>query len=201
MKPFVAVALGLTLGFGWIGTTLGGTKRGFGQVMSEPPAPDYRVWWSRDVGHPDWVSGRVLVPVALDAAWNRLEQVETWTAIFSELRRFDVFLSQPPHWRVHVEAESFFPCGAHDYDIVFRKDDAAIDIGIEAPGVESRASLSARPDGDQRTLLTFRVFGRPTGLMAWFVSKKDLQRRQEKMVVRYLSDLRRAFGAEESTSR
>jgi len=54
-------------------------------------------------------------------------------------------------------------CGAHDYDIVFRKDDATIDIPIEAPGVESRASLSAKPDGGQGTPLTFRVFVRPTG--------------------------------------
>lgn len=201
MKRFPAVALGLALVFAWMGTALGGAKRGNGQVMSKPAALDYRVWWGREVGDPDWVSGRVLTPVALDAAWSRLEQVETWAAIFSDLRRFEVRLSQPPHWRVHVETESFFPCGAHDCDIVFRKDEGAIDIGIEAPGVESRASLTVRPDGDQRTLLTFRVFVRPTGLMGWFASKKDLQRRQEEMVVRYLTDLRRTFGGGGSTSR
>jgi len=37
--------------------------------------------------------------------------------------------------------------------------------------------------------------------MGWFASKKDLQQRQEEMVVRYLTDLRRTFDAEGSTSR
>ncbi len=157
-------------------------------------AADLRVWWGRDAKDPDWVHGQVLISSPARDVWSRIEKVDSWPSIFSDIKRMRVLERDPPHWRIRVETESF-DCGARDYHILFQEERTA-EIRMEAPGFESRAYLSARDDPSGGALVSYRLFLMPTGFTGWFVSKKELRRRQEDMVVRYLADVRRLFGAE-----
>jgi hypothetical protein len=152
-------------------------------------ALDSTVWWGRDAFDPDWVRGRVRVPADAAALWRRIEAVEDWPAIFSDVVRLTVAERTPPHWRVRVETRSF-DCGEHDYHLLFQERNT-VELRIAAPGVESVGYLSVADDPEGGALVTYRLLVRPQGLAGWFVSKKELQRKQEDMVIRYLRDLRR----------
>jgi len=103
--------------------------------------------------------------------------------------RLTVLERTPPHWRIRVETRSF-DCGEHDYHLVFREQNT-VEMRITAPGVDSLGYLPVRDDPAGGTLVTYRLLVRPQGLAGWFVSRKELRRKQEDMVVRYFRDVRR----------
>lgn len=150
---------------------------------------DSTVWWGRDSREPDWVQGRVMLSSSAAALWGRIQAVDTWSAIFSDITSLTVVERTPPHWRIRVETRSF-DCGAHDYHLVFQEQNT-VEMRIAAPGVGSVGFLSVRDDPAGGTLVTYRLLVRPQGFAGWFVSKKELRRKQEDMVVRYLQDVRR----------
>ena len=152
-------------------------------------ALDSTVWWGRDFRDPDWVQGRVMLLGSAADLWGRIQAVDTWSAIFSDITRLTVLERTPPHWRIRVETLSF-DCGAHDYHLVFQEQNT-VEMRIAAPGVESLGYLSVRDDPAGGTLVTYRLLVKPQGLAGWFVSRKELRRKQEGMVVRYLRDVRR----------
>ena len=152
-------------------------------------AVDSTVWWGRDYRDPDWVQGRVVLRSRAADLWGRIQAVDTWSAIFSDITRLTVLERTPPHWRIRVETRSF-DCGAHDYHLVFQKQNT-VEVRIAAPGVDSLGYLSVCDDPTGGTLVTYRLLVRPQGLAGWFVSTKELRRKQEDMVVRYLRDVRR----------
>ncbi len=161
----------------------GGTGPGGVKVV------DSTVWWGRDSRDPDWVQGRVMLSSSAAALWGRIQAVDTWSAIFSDITSLAVVERTPPHWRIRVETRSF-DCGAHDYHLVFQEQNT-VEMRIAAPGVGSVGFLSVRDDPTGGTLVTYRLLVRPQGFAGWFVSRKELRRKQEDMVVRYLQDVRR----------
>lgn len=152
-------------------------------------AVDSTVWWGHDSSDPDWVQGRVMLSSSAADLWGRIQAVDTWSAIFSDITSLTVVERAPPRWRIRVETRSC-DCGAHDYLLAFQEQDT-VQMRIAAPGVDSLGYLSVRDDPGGSTLVTYRLLVRPQGLAGWFVSRTELRRKQEDMVVRYLRDVRR----------
>lgn len=159
------------------------------QGPATPKGSESTVWWGRDAYDPDWVQGRVRLPADAAALWSRIQAVDDWPAIFSDIVRLAVAERGPPHWRVRVETRSF-NCGEHDYHLLFQERNT-VELRIAAPGVESVGYLSVAADSEGGALVTYRLLVKSQGFAGWFVSKKELQRKQEDMVIRYLRDVRR----------
>ena len=172
-----------------ISLLLCGVEANAGVGRAATQALDTTVWWGRDAYDPDWVQGRVRLPADAARLWARIQAVDDWTAIFSDVLKLTVVERTPPRWRVRVETRSF-DCGEHDYHVVFQQRNT-VEMRIAAPGVESVGYLSVAEDPSGGVLVTYRLLVRPQGFGGWFVSKKELQRKQEDMVVRYLRDVRR----------
>lgn len=168
---------------------LAGVAANAGEGRAATKAIDTTVWWGRDAYDLDWVQGRVRLPADAARLWARIRAVDDWTSIFSDVLKLTVVERTAPRWRVRVETRSF-ECGEHDYHLVFHEANT-VEMRIAAPGVESVGYLSVAEDPSGGVLVTYRLLVRPQGFGGWFVSKKELQRKQEDMVVRYLRDVRR----------
>lgn len=105
----------------------------------------------------------VIVPTDAQTVRARLQRVDTWPQLFSDIRNLRVTRRGGDEWTVRIETLTF-DCGAHDYHVWFQLD-GTVHLQIDAHGV-----------------------------VGWFVSEATLRRRQESMVTRYLTDLRRGFG-------
>jgi hypothetical protein len=138
------------------------------------------------------VQGRVVVPTASDPIWVRLQQVDRWKDMFSDIKTLKVLEHDGSHWRINLRTTAF-DCGAHDYDVRF--DDArTAHLRIEAPGADAHALISVKPGSHpSESVVTYSLYVQATGIMSWFVSEATLRKKQEYMVTKYLTDLQRAF--------
>ena len=157
-------------------------------------APD-GVTWERDKNSPHWVHGQVDVTTPPEAVWERIQKVEQWPALFSDVRWLKVQKRNDNRWRVRLETRSM-DCGAHDYSVTFDSKQRRALLEIDAPGIESTARLLVRPQsGAAKANVAYSLYVRATGVVGWFISEKALHKKQEQMVERNLRDLAKAFGA------
>jgi hypothetical protein len=147
---------------------------------------------ARDTADPRWVQGRVLVPTAPDIAWKRMERVDQWWTLFSDIKAMRVTFKDADEWKLNVETFSF-DCGAHGYHVHMTTPRTAT-IWIDAPGISAIAYLKAREtDERNQTRIHYSLFVDMKKPMPWFKTEEELRKKQEKMVERNLLDLERAF--------
>ena len=159
-------------------------------VADTPPAP--AVAWRRSEIDARWVQGQVVVPTGQDAIWARLQQVDRWKDMFSDIMTLRVLEHDGNRWRINLRTTAF-DCGAHDYNVRF-DDNRTAHLRIDAPGVDAHALMAVKPGaraGD--SVVTYSLYVEARGIMSWFVSEATLRKKQEFMVSKYLSDLQRAF--------
>ena len=150
--------------------------------------------WSRDTKDPRWVQGQVIATATADAIWAKLQRVPDWPRMFTDIKTMKIVERGTDHWRVKLETRTF-DCGAHEYHVRFESPRTAR-LWIDAPGVTALAYMrvfeGATTDASR---VVYSLFLEARGIAAWFHSKEDLRGKQEHMVVQYLADLERAFGA------
>ncbi len=148
--------------------------------------------WQRSNTDPRWVQGRVTVPTPGDSIWGRLQQVDRWKDMFTDIKSLRVLEHDGNRWRINLRTTAF-DCGAHDYDVRF--DDAqTAHLRINAPGADAHALISVKPaPRADESVVTYSLFVQATGIVSWFVSEETLRKKQEYMVTKYLTDLQRAF--------
>ena len=153
-----------------------------------PPAPT----WRRSDVDPHWVQGHVVVPTTPDVIWSRLQRVDGWKEMFSDIKSLRVIEHQVNHWKINLRTTAF-DCGDHDYRVRF-DDTRTLHLLIDAPGVDAHAQITVKPAGRPTdSIVTYSLYVDAKGIMSWFVSEATLRKKQEFMVVQYLTDLRRAF--------
>ncbi len=149
--------------------------------------------WMRDRTDPRWAYGMVVVRTEAARVRERLRDVDAWPRLFSDIRTLQVVRRGGDAWTVRLQTATF-DCGPHDYRVQFLPD-GNVHLVIDAPGIDAVARMEVRDaQTPGRAVVTYRLFVDARGVVGWFVSEAALRRRQESMVVRYLSDLRRAFG-------
>lgn len=171
-----------------LGVSVGGSA----PAVAQPTDAGVTVPWMRDRTDPRWVYGMVVVPIPAATVQARLRNVDTWPRLFSDIRSLRVVRRGGDEWTVRLQTV-VFECGPHDYHVRFASD-GTVHLQIDAPGVDAVARVEVR-DGQTpgRAAITYRLFVDAHGVVGWFVSEASLRRRQEAMVVRYLTDLRRGF--------
>jgi hypothetical protein len=150
------------------------------------------ITWQRDDKDPRWVQGQAIVSAAPDDVWSRIQRVDDWPNMFSDIKWIRIIERAPNHWRVRLESNTM-TCGSHDYHVRFDPNRTGRVI-IDAPGTTSVAYfrvLDGRSPAEARVV--YSLFVDIRGIMSWFVSEKTLRDKQEQMVVRYLRDIDRLF--------
>lgn len=157
-------------------------------TFADSPPPT----WKRDDADPRWVQGQVLAQAAPDAVFARLRRVPEWPRMFTDIKSMKIVERGTDHWRVELETQTF-DCGAHEYHVRFESPRTA-KLWISAPGVTALAYMRVLDGATKETSrIVYSLFIDARGVAGWFISKDDLRRKQERMVVRYLADLERAF--------
>jgi hypothetical protein len=168
--------------------------RTLAQGQAQPP-PGGEYWqWQRDPQSLHWAVARAHVGASPAAVFARLQQVDDWRALFSDIRALTVVRRDGGRWVLRVTTEAF-DCGEHTY-YVQESAARALEVRIDAPGVDALARLSVRegPVPDQ-AVIDVALFAETTGTTDWYGTARGLRERQERMVSRYAADLLRAFGA------
>jgi len=148
--------------------------------------------WTRDANDARWVQGRVIVPVRPEIAWKKIERVDQWRTLFSDIKTMRATLRDRDEWRLNVETFTF-DCGPHDYDVHLTRSLSGT-VWIGAPGIDAIANLKAtKTDQTEEARLGYSLFVDVRKLMPWFGTEAELRKKQERMVERYLADLERAF--------
>lgn len=161
---------------------------------AEPRTAADGVTWERDTKSPHWVHGQVDVTTPPAAVWERIQKVEQWPTLFSDVKWIKVEERSENRWRVRLETRSM-DCGAHNYSVTFDSRQRRALLQIDAPGIESTARLLVRQgSGSAKANVAYSLYVRATGVVGWFVSEKALHKKQEHMVERNLRDLGKAFG-------
>lgn len=170
------------------------TVAGVASTDTDPRrAPPSGITWARDAKDSHWVQGQVDVASAPDAVWTRVSDVPNWPKLLSDVKWLKVLEKGKDRWRIKLETRSF-ECGAHEYDVALRGGNL-LTFEIDAPGIDSKARVLVRPGASAgQANIVYSLYVRATGIVGWFVSEKELRRRQEAMVIRALTDLQRAFG-------
>ena len=104
-----------------------------GALAAEPTS----VTWGRDPKDPRWVQGQALVRTAPADVWTRIQRVDDWPRMFSDIKWLRVVERSPDHWRVRLESKTM-TCGAHDYHVRFQPSRSG-KVVIDAPGTTSIA--------------------------------------------------------------
>lgn len=157
-------------------------------VESSAPTP-----WMRDRTDPRWAFGMVVVGADAAHVRARLRQVDAWPQLFTDIRSLGFVRRGGDTWTVRLQTVTF-DCGPHDYNVRLMPD-GNVHVAIDAPGIDAVARMEVRnAQTPGRAVITYRLFVDAHGVVGWFVSEAALHRRQERMVTRYLTDLRRAFG-------
>ncbi len=159
-------------------------------AAAEPAPPT----WRRDDKDPRWVQGQVAALATPDAVFARLRQVPEWPRMFTDIKTMKIVERGTDHWRVKLETQTF-DCGTHEYHVRFESP-RTVRLWIDAPGVTALAYMRVL-EGETKVVsrVVYSLFIDAHGIAGWFISKDDLRRKQEQMVVRYLADLERAFRA------
>ena len=155
------------------------------QILAAEPSS---VTWSRDRKDPRWVQGQALVSTPAAEVWTRLQRVDEWPRMFSDIKWLRVVERSTDHWRVRLESKTM-TCGAHDYHIQFQRSRSG-KVVIDAPGTTSSAYFrvfDGKRPADARVV--YSLFIEIRGIVSWFVSERTLREKQEQMVERYLRDI------------
>jgi hypothetical protein len=148
--------------------------------------------WTHDAKDPRWVQGQVTAHATMDAVWAKLQRVPEWPQMFTDIKTMNIVERGTDHWRVKLETRTF-DCGAHEYHVRFDSPRTAR-LWIDAPGVTALAYMRVLEGGaPEASRVVYSLFLEARGIAAWFHTKEDLRRKQERMVVQYLSDLERLF--------
>lgn len=167
-------------------------------ALAQPAQPSPSTW-KRDEKDPRWVQGQVVAAATPEAVFARLQRVPEWPRMFTDIKSMKIIERGTDHWRVKLETWTF-DCGAHEYHVRFDSSRTAR-LWIDAPGVTAVAYMRVLEGTTANTSrVVYSLFVEARGVMGWFVSKEELRRKQEQMVVRYLADLERAFRAPPETT-
>lgn len=166
-------------------------------VLAEPPTPvlPASAIWTRSPADARWVLGKVEVAASPEIVWARIEHVQRWPELFSDIRGMTVLRHDGVRWRLKLDTVGMKSCGPHEYDV--RIDPAARKafVDIDASGADARAIIAIQAAAAPgRAVVTYQLFVDTKGVMGWFIPQKRLRRAQEEMVIRYLADFARAFG-------
>jgi uncharacterized membrane protein len=149
-------------------------------------------WW-RDETDPRWVHGDVTVAAPSDAVWRRLRRVTEWPRTFTDVKSLRVLESGQDDWLLKVTSRTF-DYGAYEYRAHFTDSTRSARGSFGGAGVSAVCTMRVAEGTEPQTSRVWcSLFIDARGVAAWVLGQDEIRRRQEHMVVQYLTDFEHAF--------
>ncbi len=153
-----------------------------------PPPPT----WHRDAADPRWVQGEVTVDAPPDVVFARLEHVETWPQLLTDIARLKVLDHRDSHWEIELETRTLGH-GMLGYDVNIGPGKVA-KLTTNRMGVKAVGHTLVRPGPTPgQSNVVYSLFLEVSGLPSLLISDKTLREKQEHMLTVTLADFQRAF--------
>jgi hypothetical protein len=171
-----------------------------GQVLplahaSGDTSPSTSPKWTRDDKDPRWVQGEVILPAPPEAVWSRLGRVSEWPRIFTDIKSLRIVDRIDETWNMKVESRTF-AYGPQEYHARLDPSARTARGWVAGAGVSAVNTMRIFDGSAPRTSRAVcSLFIDARGIAAWVLGKDEIHRKQEHMVVQYLADFERAFGA------
>lgn len=162
-------------------------------ASAEPKTGPGSVRVTRDVKDPRWLHGSVDVAAPADEVLLRLQKVDQWQALLSDIKQLKVKSTSKGYWLAEIESKTM-NCGSHDYHVRL-KPNRTLSFVIDATALAATGYIQVQPLAKEPAISTikFDLFVETTGVIGWFIPESAVRSRQEAMVRRDLTDLGRTF--------
>jgi hypothetical protein len=150
------------------------------------------VTWSRYAADPHWVQGRVVIPAPPDVVFERLQHVEAWPQMFTDIAKMRVTEHHDNHWKIDLETKTL-DHGTLPYDVAIAPG-RQLTFSTNSGGVHVVGATFIRegPTASQADVV-YELYINLSGVPALALPDRVLRPKQEHMVVVQLEDLYRAF--------
>jgi hypothetical protein len=156
-------------------------------------APATTVSWHRDKKDPRWVQGTVIVDSAPDVVWARIQKVDAWPSMLSDVNRMRVLEHKDTHWKIELETKTI-PYGMLGYDVDTSGPGKTGKLYTDRLGVRVVAQTDIMPGPTpSQSFIVYSFFIETSGIPHMLMSDEDLHKKQEHMVAVTLDDFERTF--------
>jgi hypothetical protein len=148
---------------------------------------------TRDTNDPRWIWGTVTVNGTPEHVWSRVERVEAWPLILTDIAQMKVVEHHDTRWKIDLETKTFGH-GPIGFDVVTSPDRVAT-LKADKVGVHVLANTRVKPGPvSGQSVVTYSVFIEVNGPASLLISEKTLREKQAHMAQVALNDIARAFG-------
>ena len=156
-------------------------------------APASTVSWHRDKKDPRWVQGTVTVDSPPDIVWTRIQRVDAWPSMLSDVNRMRVLEHKDTRWKIELETKTI-PYGMLGYDVDTSGPGRTGKLYTDRLGVKVVAQTDVLPGpSPSQSLIVYSFFIEVSGLPKMLISDEELHKKQEHMVAVTLEDFERTF--------
>jgi hypothetical protein len=157
-------------------------------AASSPPVSSWRL-----PNDKRWVQGQVIVDAPPDVVWKRLERVDTWPKLLSDIARFRVTDHQGSRWKIELETHTLNH-GMLPYTVELREQSRSLRLWAKEMGVTIVADMLVRDGGrPQASNVVYSMYIELSGLPKLLISEANLRKKQQHMVDVTLGDIWRAY--------
>jgi uncharacterized membrane protein len=154
---------------------------------SSPPVSSWRV-----ASDDRWTQGQVNVDAPPDVVWSRLEHVESWPQLLSDISNFRVVDRQGSQWKIELETHTL-DHGMLPYTVELQGG-RQVRLWAKGPGVTIVAFTLVRDGPTPRTSnVVYSLYIDLSGLTKLLIGDATLRNKQRHMVDVTLGDIWRAY--------
>ena len=150
---------------------------------------DSNVKWYRSKEDMRWVYGKIQLGASKDQIWNVLSNVEKWAEIFQDIKTIKVHKKHDNILETEVDAISM----THKtyWNIKLSPPNKA-SFKDEGHGIIMEMIFFIEEEPINNTcMVNLHISIESDGFIGWFIPDSELRKRQEKMVVQYLNDIKK----------
>lgn len=142
---------------------------------------------------PHWVQGQVIVNAPPDVVLARLERVDTWPQILTDISQVEVVDHKDDHWHIKLETRTLGR-GMLPSQVMIQRPERRVVFWGNDTGVSSAAYTTVRngPTPNQSNVV-YSFYIQISGIAHLIISESSLREKQEHMVQVTLEDIRRAY--------
>jgi hypothetical protein len=158
-------------------------------------APATTVAWHRDKKDPRWVQGTVTVDSPPDVVWARIQRVDAWPSLLSDVNRMRVteHKDKDSHWKIELETKTL-PYGMLGYDVDTSGPGRTGKLYTDRLGVKVVAQTDILPGPTpSQSVIVYSFFIEVSGIPKMLISEQELHKKQEHMVAVTLDDFEKNF--------
>jgi hypothetical protein len=155
---------------------------------SSPPVATWRL-----PNDKRWIQGQVTVDAPPDVVWKRLERVDTWPQLLTDIANFRVTDHDGSRWKIELETRTLGH-GMLPYTVEFGEENRQLRLAARETGVAIVAYMLVRDGGrPQASNIVYSMYIELSGVPKLLIGDATLRNKQQHMVDVTLGDIWRLY--------